>query len=183
MGIKKFLVCTVLLTSIFSTCNAAQVRISDEKMEDFFLKMASFIYSDSVQQKFPAFITNLEKDEEGIADYDLDVWYAFFGKKENENPDGQLLIFADKDGYVSATKVILMKNDNKDIEYSIMVGSILWSMDLTSEETQHLMTGGDVKDGIYVADLRSEAKNKTFLLMMAEESERVQVMVMAGDKN
>ena len=183
MGIKKFLICAVLFTAICSTCNAAQVRLSDEKYNDFFIKMASFLYSDSVQQRHPFFITNLDKDEKGIPEHNLDVWYAFFGKKEADTPDGQVMLFVDKDGYVSSVKVIVLKNENKDINYSIAVGGALWTMDLTSEETQHLMTGGETKDGVYIADIKNAKQNKSFLLMSAEENDRIQVMIMAADES
>lgn len=181
MGLKKFFICAVLFTAIFSTCNAAQVRLSNEKYDDFFLKMASFLYSDNVQQRFPFFITNLDKDEKGLPEHNLDVWYAFFGKKEADTPDGQVMLFVDKDGYVSSVKVTVLKNDNKDINYSIAVGGALWTMDLTSEETQHLMTGGETKDGIYISEAQNAAQNKNFILMTAEETDRIQVMIMAAD--
>lgn len=181
MGIKKFLICAVLFTAICSTCNAAQVSLSNEKYNDFFIKMASFLYSDNVQKRHPFFITNLEKDETGIPEHNLDVWYAFFGKKEADTPDGQVMLFVDKDGYVSSVKIIVLKNDNKDINYSIAAGSVLWTMDLNSEETQHLMTGGEFKDGIYISDIKSSAQNKNVILMSAEENDRVQVIIFASD--
>ena len=183
MGLKKFLICAVLFTAIFSTCNAAQVQLSNEKYDDFFLKMASFLYNDNVQKRFPFFITHLDKDEKGIPEHNLDVWYAFFGKKEADTPDGQVMLFVNKDGYVSSVKVTILKNENKDINYSIVAGSALWTMGLTSEETQHLMTGGETNDGIYVSDVQNAALNKKFILMTAEETDRIQVAIFASDNN
>ena len=182
MGLKKFFICTVLFTAIFSTCNAAQVSLSNLKYDEFFLKMASFLYSDNVQQRHTFFITNLDKDEKGIPEHNLDVWYAFFGKKEADTPDGQVMLFVDKDGYVSSVKVTVLKNDNKDINYSIAVGGALWTMDLTSEETQHLMTGGETKDGVYISEVQKADLNKNFILMTAEETDRIQVMIFAADE-
>ncbi len=182
MGLKKFFICAVLFTAIFSTCNAAQVRLSNEKYDDFFLKMASFIYSDNVQQRHTFFITNLDKDEKGIPEHNLDVWYAFFGKKEADTPDGQLILFVDKDGYVSSVKVTILKNENKDINYSIVANSALWTIGLTSEETQHLMVGGETNtEGVYISEVQKAAQNINFILMTAEETDRIQVMIMAAD--
>ena len=121
------------------------------------------------------------QDEKGLPEHNLDVWYAFFGKKEADTPDGQVMLFVDKNGYVSSVKVTVLKNDNKDINYSIAVGSALWTMGLTSEETQHLMTGGETKDGVYISEVQNAAQNKHFILMTAEETDRIQVMIMAAD--
>ena len=93
------------------------------------------------------------------------------------------MLFVNKDGYVSSVKVTILKNENKDINYSIVAGSALWTMGLTSEETQHLMTGGETNDGIYVSDVQNAALNKKFILMTAEETDRIQIAIFASDNN
>ena len=182
MCIKKFLVCAVMFATIFSTCNAAQVRLSNLDAENFLNKMATMLQSDSMKKLCPIAITGLIRDEQGdMPDYNLTAWGALFAKDISSPPEGVVTFLVDSSGYVNSMRFSFTVTSDWIAKYQAMLMSALWTLDFTPQEAAQLIKGGKTENGVYTADIQIAANNKIFVLITTKVNERMVAILMATD--
>lgn len=179
---KKFLILVALFTTIFSTCHADAVRISNISAENFLASMRSVLYSDAVQKDFPIAITNLTRGENDIEEYNLQVWASYFGKQGAESPDGEVTFFVDNSGYVHSVKITLKEGEASALEYASVFVSICHAIGLTENEAKILLTGGQSEEeGFYHSEIE---KNGNVIGVMTTLDEGItRTVFLSGDGN
>lgn len=166
LDVKKILISVAIFTTIFSTCHAddAQkdyVKLSNLSVEDFFVRMGNFLYSDAIQKKFPIVITNLRQSEK---DFEVDgekykAWAIFLAESGAEKADGEVTFFVDKDNCVFSLKITLPDNPKRELEYTSIFGAICWALDLTIDEADTLLNERTyVQQGSYVSLVEKQEK-------------------------
>lgn len=182
MGVKKFLVLVALFTTIFSTCNAAQVRLSNIGAENFLGKMTALLQSDAMKKRFPITITTLIRDEKGdLPEYNLKAWGAYFAKSSSSEPEGVVSFFTDTSDCVNSMKFVFKITSDWAEKYEAMLMSALWTLDFTPDEAGQLIRGGETKDGVYTSVIRIDRQNKNFIIIMNKINDMVVVILMATD--
>ena len=177
---KKFLILAVMLTTIFSTCHADAVKISNISAEQFLQGMRNVLYSDDVQKNFPIAITNLVRGTNDLKDYDLKVWAAYFGKQGETQPDGEITFYVDNTNCVHTVKVTLKENDNSAAEYSNVFAAVCNTIGLTQEEGLKLLSGGKSEEqGFYHSEV--ERGDKVFFVITAFENGVTRTLFIAGE--
>ena len=182
MCIKKFLVCAVMFATIFSTCNAAQVRLSNLDAENFLNKMATMLQADSTKKISPIAITTLIRDEKSdMPDYNLTAWGALFAKDMSSPPEGYVTFLTDSAGYVNSLKFVFKLNSDWTAKYQVMMLAAMWALDSTPQEAAQLIKGGKTENGIYTSDIYISSQNKTYVLIMNKINDMAVVLLLATD--
>ena len=182
MGVKKFLILVALFTTIFSTCNAAQVRLANIDAENFLGKMTEILQTDTMRQRIPINITKLIRDEKGdIPDYNLTAWGAVFAKSPSTEPEGVVTFFTDTSGYVNSMKFVFQTTSDWAEKYEAMLMSALWALDFTPDEAGQLIRNGETKDGMYTSAVRIDRQNKNFIIIMNKINDMIITLLMATD--
>ena len=183
MCIKKFLVCAVMFATIFSTCNAAQVRLSDLGAESFLSKMTSMLQTDSMKKICPIAITGLIRDENSdMPDYNLTAWSALFAKDMESPPEGFVVFLTDSAGCVYSTKFVFKITSDWADKMQALLMSTLWTLDFTPQEAAQFIKGGKNENGVYSSDISISRQNKTYVLIMTKvNDDSVVVLLLATD--
>ena len=184
-AIKKILLLVAVFTTIFSTCHADAVKISNLNAEQFLTNMRKVLFSEEVQKNFPIAITNLTREQNKDIkkdNFQLQAWSAYFGKQGEEKSDGEVNLYVDETNCVHTVKITLKDGTNSGTEYSNVFASICSAIGLTQEEGLKLFSGGKSEEqGFYHAEL--ESGNKIFLVITAFDSGVTRTLFMAGDGN
>ena len=181
---RKLFILVALFTTIFSTCHADAVKISNLSAENFLASMRGVLYSDAVQKDFPIAITNLVRGENdlNVDGYDLKVYSSFFGKQGLENPDGEVTFYVDNTNCVHTVKITVQESDNSAIEYASVFVSICHAIGLTEDEAKTLLSGGKSEEaGLYHSELERQG-NIIFVLSTLDEG-ITRTLFMSGDNN
>ena len=167
IDLKNFLVFMIMFTTIFSTCHAddankTYVKISNLNVEDFFVRMGDFLYSDAIQKRFPIVITNLRRSPNDLeidgAKYE--VWSIFFAESGAEKADGEVTFFVDNDNCVFSLKITVKDNPKRELEYTSIFGAICWALDLTIDESGTLLNERTyIQQDSYVSLVEQQDKN------------------------
>ena len=182
MCIKKFLVSVVMFTTIFSTCNAAQVRLSDLGAESFLNKMTSMLQTDSMKKICPIAITGLIRDEKSdMRDYNLTAWSALFAKDMSSPPEGFVVFLTDTEGCVNSTKFVFKVTSDWAEKMQALLMSTLWTLDFTPQEAAQFIKGGKNEQGVYSSDISISRQNKTYVLIVTQNNDMVIVLLLATD--
>lgn len=180
-AIKKILVLVAVFTTIFSTCHADAIKISNLSAEQFLQSMRNVLFSKDVQENFPIAITNLTR-EAAKDKNNLQAWSAYFGKQGAENSDGELNLYVDSSNCVHTVKITIKDGENSVTEYSNIFASICNAIGLTQEEGLKLLRGGttDEKFGYHSEIERSD---KIFAVISILDSGITRTLFMADDGN
>lgn len=182
-AMKKLLILVALFTTIFSTCHADDVKISNLSAENFLASMRGVLYSDAVQKDFPIAITNLVRGENDlqVEGREFKVYSSFFGKQGAENPDGEVTFYVDNTNCVNSVKITLQDGDNSAIEYASVFVSICNAIGLTEDEAKTLLSGGKSEEqGFYHSEV--EQQNKIFFVVTTLDEGITRTLFMAGEK-
>ena len=185
MGVRKILsslvICAVLLLS--STCDAAQVRLSNIDAETFLSKMTLMLNTNKMQQICPIAITGLIRDEKGdLPNYGLTAWGALFASDASSPAEGSVTYYVDASGYVHSMKCVFKVNSNWADKYRNMMLSALWTLGFTPEQAAQLARGGKTENGAYTSSLHIDAHGKTYVIIMMNSNEdMVTAILMATD--
>lgn len=180
---KKLLILVALFTTIFSTCHADAVKISNINAENFLASMRGVLYSDAVQKDFPIAITNLVRSENDlkVEGYDFKVYSSYFGKQGLENPDGEVTLYVDDTNCVHTVKITVQDGDNSAIEYASVFVSICHAIGLTEDEAKTLLSGGRSEEaGLYHSEIKRQG-NVIFVVSTLDEG-ITRTLFMAGEK-
>lgn len=181
LQMKKILILVVMFATIFSTCHADQVKISNINAEQFFKNMRNVLYSDDVQKKFPIEISDLVRGKNDLTEYDLKVWSSFFGKKGTEQPDGELTFYVDKNNSVHTVKITIKENENTATEYSNVFSAVCKTMGFTEEETLKLFSGGKSEENAFYHS-EIERDGKVFFVVKVIDSGVSRTIFAAGEE-
>ena len=181
LQIKKILMLVVMFVTIFSTCHADQVKISNINTEQFFQSMKNVLYSDDVQKKFPIEISDLVRGENDLTEYDLKVWSSFFNKKGAEKPDGEVTFYVDKDNFVHTVKITIMEGENSDTEYSNVFSAICKTIGFTEAEELKLFSGGKSEENAFYHS-EVERDGKVFFVVKVIDSGVSRTIFAAGEE-
>lgn len=185
MDIKKFLsifvICAAVLFS--STCNAAQVRLSNIDAETFLNKMAVMLNTETMKKACPIAITTLKRDEKGdLSDYGLTAWAALFASDESTPAEGYVNYFVDSSGYVDSMKFVFKINSNWADKYRNLMLSALWTLDFTPEQAAQLIKGGTTtQEGVYYSELRIDEHRKNYVIILTSNNDTATALLLATD--
>ncbi len=181
-SIKKIFVLAAMLTTIFSTCHADAIKISNISAEQFLQNMRNVLYSEDVQKNFPIAITDLKRGTNDLTEYNLKVWAAYFGKQGETQPDGEVTLYVDSTNCVHTVKITLKENDNSAAEYSNVFAAVCKAIGLTRDEGLKLLSGGKSEEqGFYHSEV--ERGDKIFLVITALDNGFTRTLFIAGDNN
>lgn len=181
LQMKKILVLAVMFATIFSTCHADEVKISNLNAEQFLQSMRNVLYSKEIQEVFPFVTSDLVRGKNDLTEKNLTVWSTFFGKKGTENPDGEVTFYVDKDNCVNVVKITINENENSATEYSNVFASICKAIGLTDKEAFTLFSGGQSEEqGVYHSSV--ESGNKVFFVMTVLDNGVTRAIFMADEK-
>lgn len=182
MCVKKFLVCVAMFMAIFSTCNAAQVRLSSLGAETFLSKMTSMLQTDSMKKICPIAITGLIRDEKSdMPNYNLTAWSALFARNMESPPEGFVVFLTDSAGCVYSTKFVFKITSDWADKMQALLMSTLWTLDFTPQEAAQFIKGGKNEQGVYSSDISISRQNKTYVLIMTKVNDSVVVLLLATD--
>lgn len=182
MGLKKFLVLVALFTTIFSTCNAAQVGISNLSAEDFLSKMTALLQNEKVRQIYPMQMSKLIRDAEGdMKEYNLESWGSFFAKDNSTTPEGHVIFLVDSSNYVHTMRLAFLTTSDWNDKYKVMLGAALEALELTSDEAEKLINGGTTENEMYTSAVPISRLNKTFVLIRTKVNDKEVAILMATD--
>lgn len=180
--LRKIFVLTLMFATIFSTCQAAQIRLSNMNAENFLNSMATLLKSDKIRQLCPVAITDLIRDEKSdMPEYNLTGWSALFAGDMSSPPEGYVTFYTDSMNCVYSMKFTFKITSDWAKKYEVMLLSTMWALGSTPNEAGQLITGGKTENGIYFSDVRLSAQNKICVLMMNKINDMVVVLLMATD--
>ncbi|MBQ7630291.1 MAG: hypothetical protein IJS81_08790 [Selenomonadaceae bacterium] len=182
MCVKKFLIITALFMTIFSTCNAAQVRLSNMNAETFLNKMASMLHTDNMKKISPIAITKLIRDEKSdMPEYNLKAWGSLFAVSESSPPEGYVVFLTDTADCVNSMKFVFKVTSDWYNKYQAMLLSALWTLDFTPQEAAQLIKGGETENEIYTSAVKIPRQDKAYVLIMNKIEDKMVVLLMATD--